>query len=340
MKTKLDYSKICADTISFLPRKSQEVLRKRFGLDSLQRRQTLQQVGGLFGVTRERARQIEVEALSKLRANYSSSKLNSFFVYFKDYLKKHGGLKREDLLLNDLGGARERNFVFFLLKLAPSSQRLEGGDVFYPFWVQTGDVQDRALALLNDLVKTLEDGKIPLSIEEVYGLFSSKDKAFVNSSIEASRAVEIGPLDKIGLVAWPEIKPRGVRDAAYLILKKLGRPLHFRDIAGNANGLNGHFFQKKKILPQTVHNELIRDPQFILVGRGTYALKEWGYSEGTVKDVIRGILEKNGSALTRQEILQRVLRQRIVQPNTILLNLNNKTCFEKDEEGRYTLKEI
>ena len=340
MKTKFDYSKICTDTISFLPRKLQEVIEKRFGLDPLRKRQTLQQIGDLFGITRERVRQMESEALSKLRAGYPVSKLNNVSVFFKDYLKKYGGLRREDLLLNDLGEAGERNLVFFLLQIVPSLQRFEKRDIFYPFWAQAGGVQDKALVLLNNLTEILEKNKVPLSKEEAYSLFSGEDEVFLDSLIEASRKIEVGPLDKIGLVAWPEIKPRGVRDAAYLILKKLGRPLHFRDIAGNANGLDGYFFQRKKILPQTVHNELIRDPQFVLVGRGTYALKEWGYLDGTVKDIIRGILKKNGAALTRQEVLQRVLRQRIVQPNTIFLNLNNKNCFKKDEEGKYTLKEI
>lgn len=323
-----------------MPAKPQEVIKKRFGLDATRKRQTLQQIGDALGVTRERVRQIESEAVYKLRANRSvSPDMKGAFVYFEDYLKKYGGLKREDLLLNDLGDAKEQNLIFFLLCLAPNLRRFEKSADFYSFWA-TGDTCKQAPAFLNGLVTKLKENKAPLSREAVYAWFAGSPKIFIDGLIETSRTVEVGPLGEIGLTAWPEIKPRGARDAAYLILRKLGRPLHFRDIAGNANDLDGRFFQRKKILPQTVHNELIRDPQFILVGRGIYGLKEWGYSEGTVKDVICGILKENGVSLTRQEILERVLRQRIVQPNTIFLNLNNKACFRKDEEGKYTLKDI
>jgi len=141
-------------------------------------------------------------------------------------------------------------------------------------------------------------------------------------------------LGEFGLAKWPEIKPRGVKDSAFLALKKEQKPLHFRTIASLSNELEG---QTKKVLPQTVHNELIRDVRFVLVGRGIYALKEWGYEDGTVRDIILKVL-KNKAPLSKDEILKEVQKQRLVKQNTVFLNLSNKDEFIKNEEGKYEIR--
>jgi len=342
MKNKFDYSKICSGILSLLPHKSQEVIKKRFGLEPFQKSQTLQQIGDSFGISRERVRQIESRVIYKLCRDCSSisdSGPQTVFSFFKNYLKAQAGFKREDLLLRDLADEKEQRFVFFLLNLAPNLRYFAQSDNFYSFWA-TNDIREKALAFLDILLKKLKEKNTPLSRPAIYALSAGENKIFIDGLIEVSRIIDEGPLGDIGLAFWPEVKPRGVRDAVYLILKKKGQPLHFSEIAKNSHGLSGHFFQKRKLLAQTIHNELIRDPQFILVGRGIYGLKEWGYSDGTVKDVICDILKKNKTALSRQEILEEALRQRMVQPNTVFLNLNNKTYFKKDNEGKYTLKEI
>ena len=97
--------------------------------------------------------------------------------------------------------------------------------------------------------------------------------------------------------------------------------------------------KRKAVLPQTVHNELIKDPRFVLVGRGTYALQDWGYKPGTVKDVIREILHDNGGTMTREAIVQKTLDQRRVKESTILLNLQDKKYFFRKGEGYYCIGE-
>jgi len=63
-------------------------------------------------------------------------------------------------------------------------------------------------------------------------------------------------------------------------------------------------------------------------------LSEWGYTKGIVKDVIKDILQKEGP-LSGEEIIERVLRERYVKGNTVIVNLQNSDLFKKDENGLY-----
>jgi hypothetical protein len=139
---------------------------------------------------------------------------------------------------------------------------------------------------------------------------------------------------KWGLAGWSDIKPRGTREKAHLVLKTAKRPLHFRDIA---NLIDHYGLQKKKQShPQTVHNELIKDKRFVLVGRGIYALSEWGYKRGTVKEVIADILRVSEKPLSREAVLVEVLKIRQVKKSTVIINLN--TFFARIGKNAYTIK--
>ena len=124
----------------------------------------------------------------------------------------------------------------------------------------------------------------------------------------------------------------------YQTLKKENNPLHFTKIAELSNQLPGEFFGARKVLPQTVHNELIRDNRFVLVGRGIYGLTEWGYVSGTVREVIAKILKDFQNPTTKEKILAEVQKQRLVKQNTVFLNLANKNYFLKNAQGKYTLR--
>ena len=58
--------------------REQEIVRMRYGLNETGKEYTLQEVGEIFQVTRERIRQIEEKALLKLRSPYRSNKLREF----------------------------------------------------------------------------------------------------------------------------------------------------------------------------------------------------------------------------------------------------------------------
>src|SRR6185295_3243721 len=137
-----------------------------------------------------------------------------------------------------------------------------------------------------------------------------------------------------GLIKWPMVNPKNIRDKIYVILYEHKKPMHFSEIA---KAIKGSDFKRKDVTTQAIHNELIKDKRFVLIGRGIYALREWGYKQGTVADVIAEVLKKEGGPLHRDEIVRRVLKSRQVKETTILLNLQGKSQFKRVAKATYDL---
>lgn len=318
-----NYQKICQQLLNSLPQKQKEILLRRFALNNSEK-QTLEAIGKHFGITRERVRQIEEDGFLKIKPEIAA--YQKVFQYFKQYLKRCGGFRKEEILLEELGAEKHQPQIYFLMAVSDDFERFGESADFYPFWSidkkSPGFIKNVTGVIYNKLKKA---GK-PLGLKELSSLSNSK---FLTNYLEVSKKILKNSDGLYGLKDWPEINPRGVKDKAYLVFKKIGKPLHFNKVAKSIEGA----------LIQTVHNELIKDPRFVLVGRGVYALKEWGYEPGQVRDVIAKVLRENGP-LTQDEIIERVSKQRLVKENTILLNLSNKKNFLRDSQGKYKVLEI
>lgn len=333
--SEIDYKTICEELLNVLPLRQNQVLARRFGLAG-NSPETLQGIGNDLAITRERVRQLEKSGFLRLKDFQDNKNLKKAFDYFEKFLNNNGGLKREDNLLKEIAKENDKNCVYFLLVLGDNFYRLGDDEDLFPFW----STQKDKAGIVGDVVSKMKEffykQKKPVALEDLSKELEMEDKTLLNACLEIARDIETGPLGVYGLSDWPEIKPKGVRDAAFLVLKKAGEPLHFKAIAQKAGELSGDLFSKRKMLPQTIHNELIRDPRFILVGRGIYGLADWGYSSGTVKDVIYKVLQTN-SPMSKEEVLTAVQKQRIVKPNTVFLNLSDKQKFSKDTLGKYSL---
>jgi len=321
---RFNYQIICAKLLNELPKRTKNIIERRFGLSGAE---TLESIGRDYGITRERVRQIEFDGLSKMTKKLGKD--HEVFKHFRDFLKSSGGLRRENVLIEELGGDQFQSHVLLLLNLSKEFEKHSDNNDFYAFWTINNSYVESAKKIINNLAKKLKQSKKPIDMKNYVGELNVRHRA-LSSYLGISKIIEKGPEGKYGLSHWPEINPRGVKDKAYLVFKKSAKPLHFSEVAS----LIG-----QKALVQTVHNELIRDSRFVLVGRGIYALSEWGYQPGTVKDVIFSVLKESKSPLSREEVLGRVLKKRLVKENTILLNLNNKDYFLKNPKGKYQLRD-
>ncbi len=326
-----DYKNIAEDVLDGLKPRTREVLVRRFGLGN-DNKETLQAIGEDYDVTRERIRQIESSGLSEVKPR--RRKFNSVYDFFGNQLRVAGGIRREDIYLSILGPSTQKNYIFFLLMLEESLKRVRETESFYTLWTHNSSLLEDAQEALDFVTKKLEKKGKPVQDRELYQIVDA-DSPFFLEVLNASKKVARGPQGLWGLSDWSLIKPRGTKDRSYIVLKEKGKPLHFREIAKIIN--EGSIFSNgTKIHPQTVHNELIKHPEFVLVGRGTYALREWGYKPGTVKEVIERLLEENGP-MEQEELVKEVLERRMVKRNTVLLNLRNGENFVRGEDGKYTL---
>lgn len=340
-------SKITERILENLPERSKEVLEKRFGLKEGEPRQTLDSIGQNYGITRERIRQIE-NAAKKLILE--TEKLTSHTQSAVDELKKvidsYGGVVGEkELLENFTKDEDTQDHIHFILNLSEPFFEVKKQEYKDKVWYTQEESYEAFEKSLEKLYKDLETDEV-LTEQEILDKFSDKLSQFTDNKkilkndtvkrlIGLSKKIASNELGQWGSANSRNIATKGVKDCAYLILKEDGEPLHFTEITKEiANRFN------RQVNTATVHNELIKDSRFILIGRGKYGLTEWNrYSGGTVAEVIEDILKKSKKALTRDEIVQKVLDKKEVRKQTILINLSNKR-FKKTQDGRYTLNKI
>lgn len=328
--------------LSFLPNKRmKDVLSKRFGL--VGQRKTLDAVGQEYGVTRERVRQIEEDAIKHLGKPEHYKELESIFDHMENSLKEHGDVAEEKRFFTNLVGDKRHPEVHFLMSVAKPFFRMGETDYHYPRWFTSKEKLALSEKFLTEVASHLEVKRNPVSESELMGIAQKasetifKEKlpvSVLHSYLATSKLLKKNPFGEYGLIHWPAINPKGVRDKAYVVLTKNGSPMHFQEVA---EGINKVGWSSKKAHPQTVHNELIKDGRFVLVGRGLYGLTEWGYEPGTVKDVMVSVMRQAKKSLSKEEVVKKVLDKRFVKENTILLNLQNKNVFKKTQDGNYIL---
>jgi hypothetical protein len=338
--SQLNIGKIIDDVLGTIEReREREIISRRFGLKD--RKETLEQIGELLGITRERVRQLEKAVLARLKATAGRDlpHIKDVESVITDHLKTMGGAARISDLTKRITGTDDRldqARVSFLALLAPRVTTLDDNDYFY---------QSAGLASLHDekamqnqvekVVEAIKKIGEPTTVEAIAETTGGKDVKHVKAL--ASLSKQVATLNKRwGLVKWPMVNPKNIRDKIYVILHDSGKPMHFNDIA---KAIKESSFKRKDVTTQAIHNELIKDKRFVLIGRGIYALKEWGYDRGTVADVIAKVLKKAGEPLHRDEIVKRVLKSRQVKETTILLNLQGKPQFKRTAKATYTLAE-
>lgn len=317
-----------------------DIVCLRFGLKDGQR-QTLESIGQRYGITRERVRQVEEAAFSDFRKPMVMNSFKPAFQSIDNFLNQEGRVAKEERLFFSLTGIGKPHpawgALYFILTLGNPYQRFVESDKFYSLWTNSEDAFDKVQSLIDKLVNNLKEKEKPVPLNYILTYFKETDfplsKRVLFSYLDVTKQIDQNCFGQFGLNKWPEINPRGVKDRAYIIFKEQVQPLHFRQVAELINQVN---LGSNLAQAQTVHNELIKDGRFVLVGRGTYALKEWGYQPGTVKDIIAQILKEEGPS-AKEKILDKVLKNRLVKANTVLINLQNRKYFTKGEDGKYRL---
>jgi len=317
----------------------------RFGLEKGTEGETLAAIGERLHVTRERVRQIENGAIALVKANISRDpEAGAALERIKKFIANKGGVARKadvaQFATTIMNGVREAH-LDFLAEATGMFNLYREDERYYPFYYVSDKDMRTAQTFVDHWVNFLKDRKDKVFAEsyavQLASFLKSKSavKAIAENYIGLSKQIHQNPYGDMGLRDWPEISPSTVRDKIYLVLKKKMEPLHFEDIARHINSVG---FDDQAALAPTVHNELIKDERFVLVGRGMYGLRENGYEPGTARQVIAKVLKRRGP-MRPTDVVAHVNHERFFKPNTILINLQNKSYFERMPDGRYRVRE-
>jgi hypothetical protein len=332
---------VVRDVLATIEReREREIIARRFGL--FDRKETLEQIGEMLGITRERVRQLEKSVVARLKAASEQGSLphiSDFQASVLEVLNKTGQVARVSDLSKQLSSETSREEqarVAFLCQLCPELAVVSEDDNFYNSVSVKSAYDEKALKKqVSSLIDTIKQLGEPKEIEAIAKQASLSDTK--QAAALASTSKQLATLNgRWGLVKWPMVNPKNIRDKIYVILKENGKQMHFNQIA---DAIKQSDFKRKDVTTQAIHNELIKDKRFVLIGRGIYALKEWGYEKGTVADVIAEVLRDAGEPLHRDEIVKRVLKSRFVKETTILLNLQGKPQFKRVAKATYALAE-
>jgi hypothetical protein len=318
--------------------REREIVSRRFGL--FDRRETLEQIGELLGITRERVRQLEKAVVTKLKQSAQKGEFAEVLKLQENFIQELHSMGMA-ARISDLSARVTKDNakidqaqVSFLALLSPKLIVLDENDFFHHAVAiasehEHRDLKDQVTATV-DAIKKIGQ---PTGIEAVAETIG--DKSVAHTRALASISKQVANLNgRWGLIKWPMVNPKNIRDKIYVILHENGKQMHFNEISAS---IKESSFKRKDVTTQAIHNELIKDDRFVLIGRGIYALKEWGYKKGTVADVISDVLRKANEPLHRDEIVKRVLKSRYVKETTILLNLQGKSQFKRVAKATYTL---
>ena len=322
--------------------RTREVIINRYGLED-ENKMTLEAIGKGYGITRERVRQIENFALQSIRKSEEYKNHNAIFEELADIVKSLGSVVSEGMLLNHISQDKVmHNHLNFFFALSNKFKKYKETDKHHARISIDDDVHNH----VHEVLATLEDSiskEELVSEEEIISRFITNathlaaeyksDKDIIMRYLRLTKSLDKNQLNEWGHTSSNQVKVRGIKDFAYLILRKAGKPMHFREVAHTINTT----FNKKAHVA-TCHNELIKDSRFVLVGRGMYGLAEWGRAGGVVRDVINKVLTEAGEPLGREDIVSRVMTMRDVKANTVIVNLQNPKYFEKVAGNKYIIK--
>ncbi|MEK7069374.1 MAG: sigma factor-like helix-turn-helix DNA-binding protein [Patescibacteria group bacterium] len=325
---------------SHLGERASDVIMNRFGLLADGEIHTLEEIGKKYNITRERVRQVEEAALNLIKKSDAYKGEQAVFDELKSFIQSLGSIVAEhDLLPHISKDKATQNHIHFFLVLGDAFKKHREDEHFHTRWSVDDEITDKVHDSLKKLFASLKDEDLIPEAEMIKIFFDQlkdvtekyKNEEVAKRWLSMSKKISKNPLGEWGKSSSPNVHTRGVKDYAFLVMRKHGSPMHFKEVADAISKTFG-----KKTHYATCHNELIKDSRFVLVGRGMYALAEWGYKAGIAREVIRDIL-KNEGPLSKEDVVDKVMKERYFKKNTILINLVNPKYFKKNAKGLYMI---
>ncbi len=337
---------VAREVLRILPERTMNVTEKRFGLDG-EDPKTLEKIGKSYGITRERVRQIEASAFNKIKNTGSDAPARPLSDILETIFREEGGVLTEEKLFKELLEF-DRNVelniraIRFILSISDKFCKIKETEKWKMGWTLDQESFKTVNAVISDFLDLFSKTKKIISEDNLRQTlisngstqFNDLDNNAIISFIDMSKSIGKNPFGQWGKKEWAEISPRGVRDKAYLVMLHLNEPMHFRVITDKINGAN---FGGRQAFSQTVHNELIKDDRFELMGRGIYALRKNKSESDLIKNGLVKILKDAKQPISKDEIIQKISSIKNVKKSSVSIALQDSKIFKKTKENKYTL---
>lgn len=321
--------------------REREIITRRFGLEGA--KETLEQIGERLDITRERVRQLEKAALIRLKIAAEKGNIENLADIEKALIRnlaESGRISKTKTLaekyFENSAENQEVSYILFLSEISSKLVVVQENDKYHSAIANAEYGDERKIkTAIDEIVNIIKKQKSPMTLDELDAKLSYEHPSQIEAIASVSKL--LASLNGIwGLEKWPSVNPKNIRDKIFVVLGAKKEPMHFSEIAEEIRKSD---FSRKDVTTQAIHNELIKDKRFVLIGRGIYALDDWGFKKGTVADTIAAVLKEAGEPLYRDEIVKRVLEKRKVKETTVLLNLQSKKEFVRVAKATYTLAE-
>ena len=321
--------------------REREIITRRFGLEGA--KETLEQIGERLDITRERVRQLEKAALIRLKIAAEKGNIENLADIEKALIRnlaESGRISKTKTLaekyFENSADNQEVSYILFLSEISSKLVVVQENDKYHSAIANAEYGDERKIkTAIDEIVNIIKKQKSPITLDELDAKLSYEHPSQIEAIASVSKL--LASLNGIwGLEKWPSVNPKNIRDKIFVVLGAKKEPMHFSEIAEEIRKSD---FSRKDVTTQAIHNELIKDKRFVLIGRGIYALDDWGFKKGTVADTIAAVLKEAGEPLYRDEIVKRVLEKRKVKETTVLLNLQSKKEFVRVAKATYTLAE-
>lgn len=327
------WQKLAIEVVNSCPKikkeREKEILFDRFGIQK--NAKTLHSIGVKYGVTRERIRQIVNNSIKKIQKNTTNNEVESKIQQIESFVKKNGGFATNEQIVKEFTKEpTDANAVKFITTLSKNLEYLKESNNLKSGWNDSSLKQLKIKEINKKAVTLLKQEEKPLALTKLSELLK-EDKNIIEAAVSASKEIMKTDTGHFGLTIWPSVNPKSIRDKSRYILERHGKPIHYSKLTEKISDMG-----LKTVTRQSVHNELIKNNDFVLVGRGIYALTEWGYKPGVVEEVIYEVLFEAQKPLHKNEIVTKVLEKRMVKESTIVLNLQKKR-FKRVGKAVYTL---
>lgn len=321
--------------------REREIITRRFGLEGA--KETLEQIGERLDITRERVRQLEKAALIRLKIAAEKGNIENLADIEKALIRnlaESGRISKTKTLaekyFENSAENQEVSYILFLSEISSKLVVVQENDKYHSAIANAEYGDERKIkTAIDEIVNIIKKQKSPMTLDELDAKLSYEHPSQIEAIASISKL--LASLNGIwGLEKWPSVNPKNIRDKIFVVLGAKKEPMHFSEIAEEIRKSD---FSRKDVTTQAIHNELIKDKRFVLIGRGIYALDDWGFKKGTVADTIAAVLKEADEPLYRDEIVKRVLEKRKVKETTVLLNLQSKKEFVRVAKATYTLAE-